>query len=348
MSNSSDFWTSIEASSLPIVLYGTGNGADRVVDEFERRDIKIEACFASDGFVRDRVFRGFKVISYKEARERYGKMAIILCFGTHDRSVIENIKHIASENDLYMPDLLRDEDGNLFDRSYYEKHKSEIDAIIPLFADRISKRSYQSIIDFRLTGRIDYLFEDQSEDIDAWKLLAIKGNELFVDLGAYNGDTIKRFLSFTSNYKEIIAVEPDKKSFKKLLKSTEALSDIRLYNAAISDKVGRIPFLDGRGRGSNASESKDSDMIESVTIDSIADKGASIIKFDTEGYEREALFGGVKTIKCYKPRMAISLYHKIDDLWVIPKLVLDLNRDYKLYIRKSIALPYWDTCLYSI
>lgn len=120
MSSSNDFWTSIQNTSLPIVLYGTGNGADRVVDEFSRRGIRIEACFASDGFVRDRVFRGFKVISYKEAREIYGRMAIVLGFGTHDRAVIENIRHIAAENDFYMPDLLEDESGNIFDREYYE------------------------------------------------------------------------------------------------------------------------------------------------------------------------------------------------------------------------------------
>lgn len=348
MSSSNDFWTSIENTSLPIVLYGTGNGADRVVDEFERRGIRLDACFASDGFVRDRVFRGFKVISYKEARERYGRMSIILGFGTHDRSVIENIKRIASENDFYMPDLLEDEYGNIFDREYYERNREEIESIIPILADDISRRSYQSIIDFRLTGRISYLFEDQREDIDAWKLLAIKNDETFIDLGAYNGDTISRFLSFSDSYKKIIALEPDKRSFRKLLKNTEELDNITLYNAAISDKDGLISFRDGRGRGSNGVNKDNSEQIESLTIDSIALDGASIIKFDTEGFERKALLGGINTIRGYKPRMAISIYHKIDDLWKLPKLVLDINPEYRLYIRKSIALPYWDTCLYSI
>jgi len=348
MSSSNDFWTSIQNTSLPIVLYGTGNGADRVVDEFSRRGIRIEACFASDGFVRDRVFRGFKVISYKEARECYGRMSIVLGFGTHDRAVIENIRHIAGENDFYMPDLLEDESGNIFDREYYERNREDIESIIPLLSDDISRRSYQSIIDFRLSGRINYLFEDQMEDIDAWKLLAIKSDESFIDLGAYNGDTINRFLSFTDSYKKIIALEPDKRSFRKLLKNTEGLENIILYNAAISDKNGNIPFSAGRGRGSNGVKGNVLDEIDSVTIDSIAGDGASIIKFDTEGFEREALLGGVNTIRRYKPRMAISIYHKIDDLWKLPKLVLDINPEYKLYIRKSIALPYWDTCLYSI
>ncbi len=348
MSSSSDFWTAISNTALPIVLYGTGNGADRVVDEFAKRNIRIEACFASDGFVRDRSFRGFKVISYKEAKDRYGRMAIVLGFGTHDRAVIENIKRIAGENDLYMPDLLEDEEGNIFDREYYERHKDEIDSILPILSDDISRRSYQSIIDFRLSGCIDFLFEDQTEDIDAWKLLSIKDEETFIDLGAYNGDTINRFLSFNRKYKRLVAVEPDKKSFKKLLRNTEGLENLTLYNAAISDIDGSIEFKDGRGRGSNGVKAADSSLIASLTIDRIAGEGASIIKFDTEGFEREALLGGISTIKSYKPRMAISIYHRIDDLWKLPRLVLDINPEYRLYIRKSIALPYWDTCLYTI
>lgn len=344
-----DCWSAIRDSAYPVVLYGTGNGADMMIDEAEKRGIKIDACFASDGFVRDRVFRGFKVISYSEARSRYGRMTVILGFGSHDRAVLENIKRIKAENDLYMPDMLRSEDGKLFDSEYYEKHRAEIDSVIPLFQDEMSIRSYQSIIDFRITGNIDYILDEQVEDVDAWKLLNIDEGEVFVDLGAYNGDTIKRFLSFNKSYKRIYGVEPDRRSFKKLEKNTSSLMNIKLYNAAISDSIGTVTFSDGRGRGSNIKGEGKTVVIPTVTIDSMLSGDApTIIKFDTEGFEREAIAGGICSIKRYKPRMAISLYHKTEDLWRLPLLVNDINKDYKLYVRKSIAIPYWDSALYAI
>lgn len=61
MLKSPSVWEKLKGADLPIVCYGTGNGADKIFDEFERLGIKISAVMASDGFVRDRSFRGFKV-----------------------------------------------------------------------------------------------------------------------------------------------------------------------------------------------------------------------------------------------------------------------------------------------
>lgn len=69
--------------SRPIFLYGTGNGADKILDAMSMYEIPCEGVFASDGFVRDRTFRGMKVRSYSDTVSEYGDDIVILCaFGS--------------------------------------------------------------------------------------------------------------------------------------------------------------------------------------------------------------------------------------------------------------------------
>lgn len=342
----SDFWSDIKNTELPIVLYGTGNGADWVLDEFEKRSIHPQGLFASDGFVRDRYFRGYKVISYSEARKIFGKMAVVLCFGSHKEDVIENIISISSENDLYMPDMLRDEQGHLFDLVYCHEHKAEMEWAYSLLIDDVSRASFKAVIDFRLSGKIDYLLSHQEDITTSWKLLGISDEEFFVDCGAYNGDTIERLLSIANGYGFIYGFEPDAKTFNKLVRNTSSLSNLELYNSFVSDRNGHVSFSSGKGRGSKGSGLCDV-SIPSITIDSaLKGRKATVIKYDTEGFELEALEGGRRTISTYKPRLILSAYHKIDDLWTLPRKVLGLYPDYKFMFRNTKALPYWDSCYY--
>ena len=346
MDYSSDFWTDIKNTELPIVIYGTGDGADRVLDEFENRHIHPQALFASDGFVRDRTFRGYKVISYSDAKRIYGKMAVVLCFGSHKEDVIENIIRIAGENDLYMPDMLRDERGHLFDLVYCHEHKAELEWAYSLLIDDVSRASFKAVIDFRLSGKIEYLLPLQEDISSSWRLLDISDDECFVDCGAYNGDTIERFLSLSNGYESIYGFEPDPKTFKKLEKNTSALTNLELYNAFVSDSEGSVIFSSGRGRGSSGC-GKGGVSIPSVKVDSVLNgRKATIIKYDTEGFEKEALEGCRLTISTYRPRLILSAYHKIDDLWTLPGKVLDIYPRYKFMFRNTKALPYWDSCFY--
>ena len=92
-----DLWTVLKETDKPIVLYGMGNGADKIISVLNRYDIKISGVFASDGFVRPKVFHGFAVTDYKTAKETFGDMVVLVCFGSSLPDVIANIKRIAEE-----------------------------------------------------------------------------------------------------------------------------------------------------------------------------------------------------------------------------------------------------------
>ena len=77
-----DLWTYLKTATKPIVLYGMGNGADKIISVLNRYDIKISGVFASDGFVRKKVFHGFNVTDYKTAKDTFGDMIVLVCFGS--------------------------------------------------------------------------------------------------------------------------------------------------------------------------------------------------------------------------------------------------------------------------
>ena len=206
-------WDRLKAETKPIVLYGTGDAAEKILKELDTRNIRVSGIFASDGFVRDREFAGFKVLSYAQACECFGKMCVLLCFGSHRPEVLENIVRINREQDLYAPDLPVAGEG-LFDRSFYLQHKERFDAVYNTLADEQSRFVFNKVIEYKLTGRIEPLLECSTPEEENWRLLfdnvPVTGPSplsseasdsgraeglSFLDLGAYTGDTVELFLS---------------------------------------------------------------------------------------------------------------------------------------------------------
>ncbi len=338
-----DIWEKLKSEKRPIVLYGTGNGADKIIDILERENIKISGIFSSSAFVRDRVFRGYKVTSYEVCKELFPEMLILMCFGSSRIDVIENIKVMMQKNELIAPEVPVYGDY-IFNEAFYEEHKTELAEVRNALYDEKSKYTFDKLISYKLTGNISYLFEAEHEKHD---IVEKNSSFQYIDLGAYNGDTVTEFNSLYTLDK-IIAVEPDKRNFRKLRENTGCLKNISFYNALISDN-NSIVFLDNnKGRG--AHESSDGKLeIQALTVDSIAEKEKLslkeqlLIKFDVEGNEFKAIEGASKTIKKYTPIMFISCYHRSEDYFTIPFKVLSINSNYKLYMRHYKGIPAWET-----
>ena len=81
----SDMWLRLKETQKPILMYGMGNGADKILAELEKRGIEVSGFFASDGFVRGHNFHGKRVLSYSEAKEKFGSFIVLLAFGSSRR-----------------------------------------------------------------------------------------------------------------------------------------------------------------------------------------------------------------------------------------------------------------------
>ncbi|MGN0492205.1 MAG: FkbM family methyltransferase [Acutalibacteraceae bacterium] len=340
-----DLWRYLQAVKKPIVLYGMGNGADKIIKVLTDYGVKISGVFATDGFVREKCFHGFKLTTYSDLKERFGEMTVLLCFGSSRPEVLANIKRISAEQELYAPDVPVYGD-RLFNSEYLSANKAAFDRIYSRLADDKSRETFENVIRYKLSGRLDYLFGcEVSEDEPYSSFLRLDDNESYIDLGAYTGDTIEDFISRTSGYNSITAVEPDKKSFKKLVANTEGLKNFRAINACVSDASGTAFFSMRGGRNSSLGEGEE---IAAVSVDEIAEKGATFIKADVEGGEEKAIEGARNTLLQYKPKIQLACYHRTEDLIALPNAVDKIRGDYRLYMRRFPSVPAWDMNYYFI
>ncbi len=342
-----ELWQYLQMAEKPIVLYGMGYGADKIIKVLEHFSIPFKGVFASDGFVREKIFHGYKVSAYADLKEKFGQMIVLLCFGSERPEVIKNIRRIAAEQELYAPDVPVVGE-RLFDREYVLENKAAFEGIYSLLADDISRKTFENTAKFKLTGKIDYLLDcEVSPDEPYFSFLKLSNDESFLDLGAYNGDTVEEFVSRVGGYRRITAVEPDAKTFKKLVANVNGFENVRCENLCISCYCGKGAFEMRGGRNSGtASATKKTDF---STVDALlSGEEATFVKMDIEGEEKNAILGMRQTILAHKPKMLISCYHRTEDLLELPKAVFDIRDDYKLYMRHFPALPAWDTNYYFV
>ena len=354
-----DIWEKLARCEKPVVLYGTGDGAEKILERLEARGIEAAGIFASDGFVRPgRTFRGLGVVSYAEAAERFGDMCVLVCFGSDRPEVIANIKRIAAEQELYMPDVPVC-GGGTFDSAYYDAHRAELEQVRALLADEESRRCLDEVIEYKLSGEIEHLFACESGAEGLWQLLGPGPDEVYYDLGAYTGDTVNEFLRAAGGYRGICAFEPDARNFRKLRGSLAGLGRSVLLNAAAGAEEGEAEFVRNSGRGS-ARRSGKTVRVPVVTVHGVAGCGGgaracaggslqasapwppTIIKMDVEGAEADAISGAAITIARCRPKMMIAAYHRNEDLFAIPLQILSICPDYRLFLRHSPCLPAWE------
>jgi FkbM family methyltransferase len=337
-----------------------GNGADKILDFCAGKNIKIADIFASDEFVREHSFRGFKVKSLVEIKEIYGNnFCILLSFAARVDSVIKKIYDLDDKHELYVPNFPVFGDNIYFDYDYYLKNQKEIKQTYDLLADDESKSVYENAINFNLTGKLEYLKRMESDTKSALDLLELGENLSYIDLGAYDGDTIFELLNYHKNIKNIFAFEPDIKNFSKLKKNISEyniLNICKLYNLGAWSREDILYFNARSNRNSsfNAPHNKSKKNLKEVRVNSVDNilsaqiAGEILIKYDVEGAEFEALAGSCGIIKKYSPKLIVSLYHRIDDIFKLPVYIKSLNPDYKFYLRKHKYIPCWDLNLYAV
>ena len=338
-------WNKLKTTTRPIVLYGMGDGADKMISALRDIGKTPAAVFASDEFVRGQSFRGMRVLTFAEAKMLYPDMIVAICFGTQKKEVLDNIKRIAGECEVITPDLPVI-DGGVFDIDFCKANKDKLEFIYNNLADDLSKHTFENVLRVKLSGDINYLFDCETDPLCPYRtFLNLGDNETFVDLGAYRGDTVSEFLSQVNSYDKIYAVEPDIKNFAKL--ETACGNVANCINAAASDSVGEVFFSIERGRSSHVS--KTGTPIPTITVDSIVENNfATFIKLDVEGNEIPALNGARHTIGACKPKLCVAAYHRFDDIINIPLHILNMRPDYKMYLRHFPYIPSWDTNYYFV
>ena len=272
-----DLWQRLKKAQKPIWLYGMGDGADKILDRLHDRGVEVSGVFASDGFVRNQQFRGFTVTSFADAKARSGDMIVLVCFGSSREDVLDNIRRIASEQELYAPDVPVI-GGGTFDSAYAASHGNELRSVYNMLADEQSRLVFRECVAYRLDGDISHLFGCESDPNEAWSgILQPSSEERLVDLGAFNGDTVAEFLAHTNGrYEHIYAVEPGKKSFARLQTRLGGMDRVDLFNLAAAERTGEIVFNTHGGRNHAAVSANASDQLSHACTGNFAQQSHAL------------------------------------------------------------------------
>lgn len=345
-----DLWQYLQQTEKPVVLYGMGDGALKIMAVLRQYGIPLRGIFASEGFVRGHSFEGFPVKRLGELEEELGDFIILLAFAIHDEPMTAYLHDLAQRHELYAPDVPVAGE-NLFTLDFYRQNEARFRQVYERLGDEQSKLVYRSILNFKLSGKLDYLSACETPVEEAYVNLLKPGpSEVFVDLGAYKGDTIQELLRFSGSVERVLAFEPDKKNYKKLCQTVEALGlgeKATLLNAAAYKEPGLRPFAQKAGRQSALSTEGVPTPVDSVDH-VLAGEKLTLVNMDVEGGEGEALLGCRESLRRWRPKLLIAAYHRSEDLFALPEEIWALEPSYRLYFRHYRYIPAWDTNLYAL
>lgn len=243
---------------------------------------------------------------------------------------------------------------------YFMENADRVQNIIKNLQDDKSKQIYKQMIKYRCTflkkDHPKFSLYDQYFPKDIVKL---SNNEVFIDCGAYTGDTISKFIKFTKGkYNKIVAFEPDMNNLKKL--KEQKFKNCIYINSAVYDKEGEAEFCHDNilasssklERTKNMPAYLERDFSKTKVVLKVIDnlevcQDATFIKMDIEGAELNALKGAEKIIRKNHPKLAICIYHSNEDMLNIAEWILSLKLNYRLYVRSHVG-DHQETVLYAV
>ena len=344
-------WDRLPAERRPVVLYGMGDGALKVLDACGKKGIRVAGIFASDGHVRGNEFAGFRVKRLSELEAELGDFIILLCFAAFREELLAQLEEVGRRHELLAPDVpVFGEE--LFDQAYLDAHSGELEAVYGMLADEQSRRVFRCVLNFKLSGKPCYLREAETPKEEVYSgILRLSRDEDYYDLGGYDGDTVREFLDQTGGaFRSVTVLEPDEKNFRKLERAAASFpaGNIRLVRAASWSRDGELSFCGKAGRSSFLSPAG-GQTVPVRSVDSLsAGERVSFLKMDVEGAEAQTLLGAAETIRRWAPKLAVSAYHRSEDLFRLPLLIRSLRPDYRLFLRHQPYIPAWETNLYAV
>lgn len=283
--------------------------------------------------------------SYKEAKkEMSGGAPISLCNGIV-HLLLAKIKWTLNRNSH------NSINNSEYNKQYFLEHKCEINEVLNMLSDEYSKEVYKKCILYRTTHKLKYLPEYNSKNqYFPEDIVKIKKDEVFIDCGAYIGDTIDSFVKHAHNgFGKIVCFEASKKNAVRLKKRHP---EVIVVEKCVFDSEGFVAFCD-RGSGDSKVVIDDSpvefiDRMPCCTIDGEdVCSDATFIKMDIEGAEMRALKGAEKTIIRQRPILTICIYHSPEDMVQIPLWIQERCGNYSFFVRHHL-FSCSETVLYAI
>ncbi len=348
--------------SAPIAIFGAARLGRIFLDGLTNRGIRVVAFADNNPALWGTTISRVPVLSPEELRRDHASHPVLIASLLYETEIYDSL--MAMRFPLIYPlSFLHHARPDVFPSAEYDDaftslftrdNQARIIALAGEWVDEISFDTFIGLLKFRLTLEKKIIRDLRSPHAQYFEpgLISMGKDEVFLDCGAYTGDTVTQFVRETSGaFTKVYAFEPDRGTFLTLQSRVSALDPSRIVplNLGICESSGTRGFDESGTIDTRMGDGEGAVCLPVVSIDDFMREreAATFIKMDIEGGEMGALTGARETILRQKPKLAVAVYHRACDLWQIPLFIKQLNSGYKLYLRHYTNEPV-DTVCYAV
>jgi len=356
-----------------LVFFGAGRLGRRTLAGLRKNGVAPVAFMDNNSVLWGTEIDGVPVLSPAEAVSRYGSTAVFVItiwggkrtWNEEDRmgDRVRELRALGCQRVVSFGPLYWKYPKGLL--PYYSAdlpHKvheqaDDVRRAFELWSDDRSRQEYVDQVRWRLLLDFDGLANPDAETMYFPRdLFRLRSDEVFIDCGAYDGDTLEVFMKESAaKFRKIVALEPDPANFTVLERNWRQLLTaephrIEAYPLASGAREERLFFSADGDDASRVLSSGVGDVVEveAIALDNfLGEPPPTYLKMDIEGSELDALAGASRIIREDAPLLAICSYHKQDDLWKVPLLIHALNPEYRFFLRPH-KLEVWDLVCYAV
>lgn len=338
------------------IIYGAGYNGKLLYQMFAGRNIQVEAFYDDDRSRWGELFCGKKILTNAELKMFDINNTNIFISSMYVEQIIDKIVELGFERIYTIIDKLLEKDTEDFKFIDYQtepEYLNKLDYLISKSEDEKTRDYFKVIKKTISSGKaireiIDLYCGEKQYFLDCFKE---KLNDIvFVDAGAYTGDTVRELIDEGVKPKGVYCFEADSNNYSKLKafkQQNTKIKNLICENYALWNTRAKLG-MKFSNYNARIDENGNELTVEALTIDEYFEKiKVGFIKMDIEGAERKAIAGGMKTIKRDRPILAISIYHSLDDIVEIPKILMDNLKNYDFIVRHH-SYTYSETILYGV
>lgn len=327
-------------SNRNVYIYGAGDYGHTIEKIFLANNLKVKKFIVDDQY--ENKVRGKKNIElFSRFKQECNQTDVVI----NGISSVEHFRKMMREQVLQNIYIYFDPmEFYKCDDEYFAKYETELKSAENMYCDEYSKSVMKAFLSAKRTGNANSDIELACDEPDYFNSLTKgKFNGAYVDCGAYEGGSICQYMNFINGFKEnlseIFAFEPDKVNYALLKCKFKDEANIHCINKGVWNKRESLYFAsEGNEKSKILDSGAEGDtIIEVIDIDSVIETvKVGFIKMDVEGSELRALQGARKIIKRDHPVLAISAYHKPEDLFALPQYIHTFDNEeveYDLYLR---------------
>lgn len=329
------------------VLFGAGDCGHKIYDMLQAAGIK-PSCFC-DNKVSEQIDAqtGLPIVRPEALKDKIADSVVLVCV-VEDEIYQSMYKQLLA---LGVDDAQIYRMRAYYDRlsmAYFEENIEKYKTVYQFLEDEFSREVYLARMRkaFLLSDIAEIVSPGSEEYFD--EKIRLTDEEVFIDCGGFDGDTSMKFIERCGGkYKDIVIFEPEQCKIAAIENRLQGYQ-YHLFQLGVWSNSARLHFDALETDGSHVSEQESGYTIKAVALDEMVyDRNPTFIKMDIEGSEKEALKGCGRIIKEYKPKLAVCIYHKPEDLFELPLMIKEMNPAYRLYVRQY-SNSRFETVLYAV